>query len=270
MTFFTVARPINFSCHSPAPRVRLLPLLDEVLAHQERHHAVPRHEHQIAVLRFFAGQVGVGGLGEVQVDDAEDAFDFGGVAVDGGGVEEVVDDRGGLRTFSISIDSRLGDWRDVTLPQRNARVRILHRWRAAIRVDAQIRLLLEVAEVHVLDLVLDAELFEDDDGFPWVGTLCESACYIGQGSVPLNGENPTMDLVRHHVRSRSKLPNAYFSFLEMGKCSTRVALRAGNAGAQHSAANSIRADTPHAVLVRTLFSFSIAKRSPCSAAGYTR
>lgn len=43
----------------------------------------------------------------------------------------------------------------------------------SVRVDADKRLLLQHREVHVLNLVWDAQFLEDDDDLPWVGTLLQ-------------------------------------------------------------------------------------------------
>ena len=65
--------------------VGLFPLFRVVLAEQHWYHVVPRHKHEIAVLRLGAGQVGLVGLGEMQVDHTENALDLSSVALDGRG-----------------------------------------------------------------------------------------------------------------------------------------------------------------------------------------
>lgn len=59
-----------------------LPLLLEIFIDQEADHGVPGNEHQVRVGDLVANEVGLVGLCEVQVDDAQDALDFVAVAID--------------------------------------------------------------------------------------------------------------------------------------------------------------------------------------------
>jgi len=74
----------------PRPRlwVRLLPLLQEVLAHNVgllEQQPVPRHERQVRVRGLIADEVLLACLLEVAVDDADHAADLVAVAVETGG-----------------------------------------------------------------------------------------------------------------------------------------------------------------------------------------
>lgn len=70
---------------SPTSRVLLLPLLRKVLTHDVRlvqQQPVPWHEAQIRIADAVAAQVGLLGLRQVVVDDAEDAADLIAVAIE--------------------------------------------------------------------------------------------------------------------------------------------------------------------------------------------
>lgn len=57
------------------------------------------------------------------------------------------------------------------LEQCNTRIRILERGKSAIRVDRDKRFLLQDAEIEEFLMIWNAEFFENDGDFPWVGAL---------------------------------------------------------------------------------------------------
>lgn len=57
------------------------------------------------------------------------------------------------------------------LEQSNTRIRILERGKSAIRVDRDKRFLLQDAEIEEFLMIWNAEFFENDGDFPWVGAL---------------------------------------------------------------------------------------------------
>lgn len=128
------------------------------------------------------------------LDDAQDAPDLGGIAVDGGldllrvevhepgGLAEVgalaarlevqplvaevalpqraVRDAAGVGV--VLLGQVLVD--GARLPQRHARVRVLDRRHPAVGVDVGEWLLLDVVEAERLDLVVEAEFLQEEDG----------------------------------------------------------------------------------------------------------
>lgn len=57
------------------------------------------------------------------------------------------------------------------LEQCNTRIRILERGKSAIRVGRDKRFLLQDAEIEEFLMIWNAEFFENDGDFPWVGAL---------------------------------------------------------------------------------------------------
>lgn len=57
------------------------------------------------------------------------------------------------------------------LEQCNTRIRILERGKSAIRVGRDKRFLLQDAEIEEFLIIWNAEFFENDGDFPWVGAL---------------------------------------------------------------------------------------------------
>lgn len=57
------------------------------------------------------------------------------------------------------------------LEQCNTRIRILERGKSAIRVNRDKRFLLQDAEIEEFLMIWNAEFFENDGDFPWVGAL---------------------------------------------------------------------------------------------------
>lgn len=62
-------------------------------------------------------------------------------------------------------------WSDSYLEQCNTRIRILERRKSAIRVGRDKRFLLQDAEIEEFLMIWNAEFFENDGDFPWVGAL---------------------------------------------------------------------------------------------------
>lgn len=57
------------------------------------------------------------------------------------------------------------------LEQCNTRIRILERGKSAIRVGRDKRFLLQDAEIEEFLMIWNAEFFENDGDFPWIGAL---------------------------------------------------------------------------------------------------
>lgn len=57
------------------------------------------------------------------------------------------------------------------LEQCNTSIRILERGKSAIRIGRDKRFLLQDAEVEEFLMIWNAEFFENDGDFPWVGAL---------------------------------------------------------------------------------------------------
>lgn len=57
------------------------------------------------------------------------------------------------------------------LEQSNTSIRILERGKSAIRIGRDKRFLLQDAEIEEFLMIWNAEFFENDGDFPWVGAL---------------------------------------------------------------------------------------------------
>lgn len=82
-------------------------------------------------------------------------------------------DRGTLFLFS-SQERQVKTQKQVSssyLEQCNTRIRILERGKSAIRIGRDKRFLLQDAEIEEFLMIWNAEFFENDGDFPWVGAL---------------------------------------------------------------------------------------------------
>lgn len=75
------------------------------------------------------------------------------------------------------------------LEQCNTRIRILERGKSAIRVDRDKRFLLQDAEIEEFLMIWNAEFFENDGDFPWVGALFFVFNHISPPRLPDLGTN---------------------------------------------------------------------------------
>lgn len=86
-------------------------------------------------------------------------------------IEEVVDDSTGLLILSVNTQYQTRRPQSTYLPSRDSGVWVFQSRSSAVRVLANERLLLQIAKVHVLCLVRNAELLKDDGDLPWVWSL---------------------------------------------------------------------------------------------------